>query len=142
MRFVNFYCLPLTFTPAAADTIKRYLTERKTDAGEYYAIVTGDLGYEGSELLKEMLYSDGIDISGKHYDCGKLIYDSQTQKVNSGGSGCGCAAVVLAGHFLPEIQKRRGEKMLFAATGAMLSPLAIKQGLTIPSISHLLEISF
>ena len=39
-----------------------------------------------------------------------LIYDSQTQDTHSGGSGCGCAASVLAGYILPGIIQKKMEK--------------------------------
>lgn len=38
-----------------------------------------------------------------------LIYDPQTQDTHSGGSGCGCAASVLAGYILPGIIQKNGK---------------------------------
>ena len=70
---------------------------------DYDAIFTGDLGMVGQTILFDLLTEKGFDISSVHQDCGMLIYDPQTQDTHSGGSGCGCAASVLAGYILPGI---------------------------------------
>lgn len=126
--------------PAAADTLTRYLQATNTSPADYDRIVTGDLGFEGSSLLCDLLRADGIEISDRHEDCGKLIFARKKQDVHGGGSGCGCAAVVLAAHFLPMLQRGELSRMLFLATGAMMSPDSIKQGENIPAISHLIEL--
>ena len=78
---------------------------------------------------------------GERYtDCGQLIYDRMRQDVHCGGSGCGCSAVVLGAHLLPMLTEGRLGRILFLATGAMMSPDSIKQGQNIPAIAHLLEI--
>ena len=69
-----------------------------------------------------------------------MIYSAE-QDVHAGGSGCGCAASMLCGHFLPEIKAGRLKNILFAATGALLSPTSSQQGKSIPGISHLAWIS-
>ena len=65
-----------------------------------------------------------------------LIYDVKTQGVNSGGSGCGCSASVLCAHILPAIEKGIWKRVLFAATGALMSPTSAQQGESIPGICH------
>ncbi len=58
-----------------------------------------------------------------------LIYDPQTQDTHSGGSGCGCAASVLAGYILPGIiQKKKWKRILFVPTGALLSKVSFNEG--------------
>ena len=126
--------------PAAIDTIGKYFRESGDSPDDYDAIVTGDLGFEGSSILVDMLKSDGIDISKRHRDCGLLIYDREKQDTHADGSGCGCSAVVLAAHFLPKLRCGEMKKILFTATGAMMSPTSLLQGLTIPGIAHLLKI--
>ncbi|MBP9989052.1 MAG: hypothetical protein KBT46_06090, partial [Ruminococcus sp.] len=42
-----FYGLPLTFTPAAIDTLYRYFEETGRAPASFDWIVTGDLGREG-----------------------------------------------------------------------------------------------
>lgn len=126
--------------PAAADTIFRYMQDTGTKPGDYDLIVTGDLGNVGSSLLIQLLQAQGVDVSENHHDCGAMMFDEQTQDTHAGGSGCGCAGSLLCGHFLPLLERRTIRRMLFAATGALLSPTIIQQGESIPCISHLLEI--
>ena len=125
--------------PAAADTIYRYLSATNTDVYDYDAIFTGDLGRVGSRLLYDLMLDKGIDLSGKHKDCGVMIFD-ESQDVHAGGSGCGCCASVLCGHILRNLCARRYRNILFIATGALLSPTTVLQKQTIPSIAHLVNI--
>lgn len=127
--------------PAAADTIKAFLDDTQTSPDDYDLILTGDLGQVGSELLGELLQKDGIDISKVHNDCGLMIYDMENQAVNAGASGCGCSASVLCGYILDKVKKGEIKKLLFAATGALMSPTSLNQGESIPGICHLLYIS-
>jgi stage V sporulation protein AD len=71
-------------------------------------------------------------------DCGVLIYDLTTQGVNAGGSGCGCCASVLGGHILKGLEDGVWRRVLFAATGALMSPTSSQQGESIPGICHAL----
>ena len=70
-----------------------------------------------------------------------LIFDADKQDVHAGASGCGCSASVLNGYLLTEMQRGRWRKILFAPTGALLSPTSSFQGESIPSICHALCIS-
>lgn len=126
--------------PAAAETIRRYLTATGTAPENYDCIVTGDLGTTGSRLLLEFLVKQGIDISKQHRDCGVMIFDPETQDTRCGGSGCGCSASVLCGYFLPLLERGEIQNMLFAATGALMSPVSVQQGESIPTISHLVHL--
>ena len=128
--------------PAAADTIARYLSDTGTQPSDYDAIVTGDLGNIGTKLVRMLLQQEGIDIAPQHQDCGAMMFDADAQDTHAGGSGCGCAASILCGHFLPQVQQGSIRRMLFAATGALLSPMIVQQGESIPGISHLVDISF
>ena len=124
--------------PAAIDTLLRFFTQSGTNAEDYDAIFTGDLGLEGSKILKEFMEADGYPINKNHFDCGNLIFDREYQDVHSGGSGCGCSAVVLASYILPKIKSGEIKKALVIGTGAMMSPSSLKQGLAIPAIAHLI----
>jgi len=126
--------------PAAADTIMRYLQDTKTNPQDYDAIVTGDLGNIGSPLLLDLLLKQGINIKAQHQDCGSLMFDEQKQDTHAGGSGCGCSASILCGYFLPKLKNNEYKKILFAATGALLSAMSPQQGESIPAICHLVEI--
>lgn len=122
--------------PAACSTILKHLADMGRPASYYDAIVTGDLGSFGSEMLHELCMDEGVDIAGKHLDCGNLVFDAQQQNVNCGGSGCGCSAVVLSAHLLHLLEKGTWKRMLFLATGALMSPDASMQGESIPGIAH------
>ncbi len=126
--------------PAAVDTLKRYFDESGSEPEDFDAIFTGDLGYEGSGILDDLLSSEGYHISRVHRDCGLLIYDRERQDMHAGGSGCGCCATVFAAHILPSLYDGRLKNILFMATGAMMNTASLQQGLTIPGIGHLLHI--
>lgn len=124
--------------PAAVSTLLRYFDMSGTYPPDYDLIVTGDLGWEGSRILCDLMMAEGRDISARHNDCGKMIFSQNTQDTHSGGSGCGCAAVVLGAYLLPKLQKGELNRILFLATGAMMSPDSVRQGQSIPGVAHLL----
>jgi stage V sporulation protein AD len=125
---------------AAIDTISAWIDD--TDAlGDIDYIVTGDLGKIGYEICKAQLLERGYAIEGKYFDCGMELYYAEQQDVHAGGSGCGCSAVVLGAHFLPlmksiALEQQRRCKLLFVGTGALLSPVTVQQGESIPGIAH------
>ena len=123
--------------PAAADTLVRFFRESNTVPADYDLIVTGDLGYEGGDILCELMALEGVDISPVYNDCGMMIYDRKTQDTHAGGSGCGCSAAVLACHLLPRIERGELKRILLLGTGAMMSPQSIQQGEYIPAVAHL-----
>lgn len=125
--------------PAIADTCARFLRESGTKPSDYDLILTGDLGYEGGSIFKELMKIDGYDVGGVYNDCGILMFDRNVQDTHSGGSGCGCAASVLSAYVLPEMERGNLRNVLFIASGAMMSPDSLKQGLAIPAIGHLLH---
>ena len=122
--------------PAAAKTIGDFLRDTGTAPQDYDLILTGDLGFVGSELLLELLRRDGLNLTGVHSDCGCLIFDRESQDVHAGGSGCGCSASVLCSHIFDEMRRGKYKKVLFVATGALLSATSALQGKTIPGIAH------
>ena len=126
--------------PAALDTLSRYFKQSNTTPNDYDAIYTGDLGLEGSKILKELMFLEGYDLSGVYNDCGNIIFDIENQDVHSGGSGCGCSAVVLASYILPKLKSGEFKKVLLIGTGAMMSPSSLKQGLCIPAVAHLIKL--
>ncbi len=125
--------------PAAADTLLRYFKESGRAPESFDYIVTGDLGFEGSSILLELMKEKGVDISSRHTDCGMEIYDRKEQDMHAGGSGCGCSAVVMASYFLPRMKKGEINDMLFVGTGAMMNSMSLQQGLSIPAIGHLVR---
>lgn len=127
--------------PAAALTIRRFFEDTETNADNYDLILTGDLAAVGSALLLQLLERDGYDLKKKHADCGLILYDRDTQKVDAGGSGCGCSAAVLCAYILPAMGEGKLNDVLFVATGALMSPLSVQQGQNIPGIAHLVHLS-
>lgn len=127
--------------PAAYETIKTHLKSRNMKLKDFDLILTGDLGYIGSEIMCDLFRRDGIDISSVHNDCGKMIYDVEKQDVHAGGSGCGCSASVLCAVILDKIKNGELKNVLFAATGALMSTTMVQQGESIPGISHAVHIS-
>lgn len=122
--------------PAACDTIAQNFRDFNRSPEDYDAIFTGDLGMVGKKILLDLLLEKGFDISSVHQDCGILIYEPQKQDTHSGGSGCGCAATVLAGHILPGIINGNWNRILFVPTGALLSKVSFNEGDPIPGIAH------
>lgn len=126
--------------PAAINTFKRYFDETNTSPSDYDLILTGDLGMEGHSILCEIMGTKGYDMSKNYNDCGLMIYNCKTQDVHSGGSGCGCSATVFSSLILKKLLRHELNNVLFAATGALMSPDSIKQGMSIPGIAHLIHI--
>ena len=127
--------------PAAADSILRYFSDTHESPDDYDLILTGDLGYEGSDILCTLTKTRGLDISRVHDDCGMIIYDRSRQDVHSGGSGCGCSGIVFGSHILPLIEQGKLERILLIPTGALMNPASIQQGQSILGIAHILSIS-
>lgn len=121
--------------PAAHDTLRTLLSDTGTQPTDYDGIFTGDLGKVGTRLLCELFERDGIDIRTVHDDCGKLLFDEK-QDVHAGGSGCGCAASVLCAHLLPRLADGTMRRIILAATGALMSPMSVQQGESIPAVCH------
>lgn len=121
--------------PACADTLIRHFRDTQTSPDDYDIIVSGDLGALGSRLLKDLTWEKGFDISKKHVDCGEIIYKVLEDEFQ-GGSGAGCSAVVMNSYILSKMAAGQYKKVLFAATGALLSTVSSGQGESIPCISH------
>ena len=127
--------------PAAYDTIARHLEDRGMKEKDFDWIVTGDLGDFGSRMLRELADEGGMDLEDRHMDCGSIIFSPQ-QGYHCGGSGCGCSAVMLAGHVLPQIERGAVKRVLFLSTGALMSPLSACQGESIPGIAHAISLVY
>ena len=126
--------------PAAYDTLKRHFEQTGRAPGYYDVVLTGDLGRLGQEILRDLFAADGVDLGPNYMDCGVLIYDIERQDTHCGGSGCGCSASVLTGHFLRGMRDGLWRRVLFAATGALMSPTTAQQGESIPAICHAVAI--
>ena len=121
--------------PAAADTILAHFRGTKEEIESYDLIVTGDLGALGSRILKDLTWEKGLDISANHVDCGEIIYNVLEDEYQ-GGSGAGCSAVVLNSYLYNKMMSGALKRILFVATGALLSTVTSGQGESIPCIAH------
>ena len=126
--------------PAAYDTLAALFRDTGTVPGDYDLILTGDLGDVGSRIVLELFAREGVALEN-YTDCGLVLYDRKRQDMHAGGSGCGCSAAVLCGYLLPEMRRGRWRRVLFAPTGALLSPTSSFQGESIPGICHLVCVS-
>lgn len=125
--------------PAAMSTLTRFFEASGERPQNYDMILTGDLGMLGSEILVELMSDRGYDIKKVHHDSGCMIYESAPKKFQ-GGSGAGCSAAVLSSYIYPKLKSGEIKRMLFLATGALLSTTSSQQGDSIPGISHLVEL--
>ena len=125
--------------PSAADTILNHLRDTGKSADEYDLIITGDLGALGSRILKDLTWEKGVDIQDNHVDCGEIIYNVIEDEFQ-GGSGAGCSAVVFNSYLFNELKTGKINRVLLAATGALLSPVSSGQGESIPCICHAVSI--
>lgn len=124
--------------PAVAHTLLDFFETRKKNASDYDLILTGDLGSLGSRLLKELLIKRNVSLDN-HLDCGELIYNMDETEYQ-GGSGAGCSAVVFNSYIYKRMLAGDYKKVLFIATGALLSTVSTQQGESIPGIAHLIEL--
>ncbi|MEE0365303.1 MAG: stage V sporulation protein AD, partial [Oscillospiraceae bacterium] len=127
--------------PAAISTLQAHFRDLRRVPSDYDLIVTGDLGMLGRTIVLDQFRRIGVDLSPVYNDCGLLIFDTKKQDVHAGGSGCGCGASVLCGYLLDRLEKRELRRLLFCATGALLSPTSSWQGESIPGVCHAVAIT-
>ena len=127
--------------PAAYDTLAAFFRDTATKPSDYDLVRTGDLGTLGHDIVREFFMRDGIDMGEGFQDCGLLLYDRQQQDMHAGASGCGCSAAVLNGYLLSRFRDGSLKRIVFAPTGALLSPTSSFQGESIPGICHAVCIS-
>ncbi|MDZ5252996.1 stage V sporulation protein AD [Clostridium sp. LIBA-8841] len=128
--------------PAAVDTIYKHFVDTNRKPEDYDVIATGDLGKAGRELTEKLLKEYGYDVSKVYIDCGEKIFDNERQKTFSGGSGCGCSAVVGCGYLYKKLMKKEIKRVLLVSTGALLSSTSALQGESIPGIAHAVAIEY
>lgn len=127
--------------PAAYDSFSAFFRDTKTKPADYDLLLTGDLGELGHSIVQTLFQRDGVDMGKNYLDCGMLLYDRKKQDMHAGGSGCGCSAAVLCGYLLPGLKAGKWRRILFAPTGALLSPTSSFQGESIPGICHVVCLS-
>ncbi len=119
--------------PPTSVLILNHMKDFERSPKDYDAIITGDLGSVGSEILAELCSIGGCDVADNHYDCGMEIFSADTC---AGGSGCENSAVTLASYYLPRVISGKWKRILFIPTGALLSPVSFNEGNSVPGIAH------
>ena len=127
--------------PAAYDSLSAFFRDTDTKPDDYDLIITGDLGELGHAIVRDFFAKDGIQLGENFQDCGLLLYDRDQQDMHAGASGCGCSAAVLNGYVLPGLRAGKWRRVLFAPTGALLSPTTSFQGESVPGICHVVCLS-
>ena len=126
--------------PAFADTLVTHFLDTGRTPNYYDAIISGDLGYIGKDIVIDIMASQGYNIKSNYNDCGILIFDKNKQDTHSGGSGCGCAATVFSGYLYKQLQDKKIKRLLLIATGALMNSTSSQQGESIPGIAHAISI--
>ncbi len=126
--------------PSAYDTLRTHFDDTGLEPSYYDLILTGDLGSIGHSVVLDFFKDDGIDLSAIYQDCGLMIFSAE-QDVHAGASGCGCSASVLAGYILNGMRAGRWKRVLFAPTGALMSPTSVQQKESILGICHAVALS-
>ncbi|HAE92108.1 MAG TPA: stage V sporulation protein AD, partial [Tissierella sp.] len=126
--------------PAAVDTLVTHFKDTGYSPSSYDLIISGDLGKVGKNIVLDLMKKEGYDLSSMYTDCGVEIFDGEAQDTHAGGSGCGCAAVVLNGYIYKEMMKGKFNRVLIMATGALHSTIINQQGESIPGIAHAITI--
>lgn len=126
--------------PAAISTIITHLKDTGRAPTYYDAIITGDLGHVGKEIVLELCKAEGYQLSSIYNDCGVLIFDKEKQDTHSGGSGCACCGTVFSGYFYKQLKEKKIKRLLLVATGALMNSTSSQQGESIPGIAHAVSI--
>ncbi|MCL1945366.1 MAG: stage V sporulation protein AD [Firmicutes bacterium] len=121
--------------PAFLHSLVSFFNETGTNIDDYDLVVSGDLGKLGSDIARTIALEEGIRLGHKYIDCGAIMYNNY-QNAYQGGSGCACSATVINGYILPQMLDKKYKKVLYLATGALMSPQSTYQGESIPCISH------
>ncbi len=121
--------------PSAFDTLSALFEGLSAKPTDFDRILTGDLGNLGGELLVALFAKQQIDITPVYGDCGSMLYHPE-QDVHAGGSGCGCSACVICGDILQKLHAGELNRVVFAGTGALMSPTTVQQKQPIAGVCH------
>ena len=126
--------------PAVLDTLLTHFSDTGRNPTYYDAIITGDLGFIGKDIIIDLCEKSGFNIKSVYNDCGVLIFDKSAQDTHSGGSGCGCCASVFSGYLYEQLKTKKLNKILLIATGALMNSMIAQQGESIPGIAQAISI--
>lgn len=133
--YKNSFDLGGAMAPSAIETLLTHFNDLNTKPSDYDLILTGDLGQIGYSMVLEAL-NDKFKNVKNYDDCGLIVYDYFDQNVFSGGSGCGCSAIVTSGYIKEKLLSGELNKVLICPTGALMNQTTTLQKDSIPSITH------
>ena len=94
----------------------------------------------GKDILKDYMKLEyGIELNN-YDDTACMIFDINNQPVYSGGSGPACAPLVTYSYIFDLMKKKKLNKVLLIATGALLSQTSANEKRSIPSIAHAISL--
>ena len=135
VEYKNSFDLGGAMAPSAIETLLTHFYNFKTTPNCYDLILTGDLSQIGRSMVSKALNTEFNNV--KNYDdCGLIVYDYFEQDVFSGGSGCGCSAVVTCGYIKEKLLSGEIKRVLICPTGALMNQTTTLQKESIPAISH------
>ena len=140
MGITDAFNMGAVMAPAAAKVISDHLKDTNRTLDYYDLILTGDLGIVGKMILKEYIKKE-YNINLKNYDDSAcMIFDIDKQPVYMGGSGIACLPLVTYTYIIDKMKKRKLNKVLLVATGALMNTGMCNQHLSIPSIAHAISL--
>ena len=134
-QYKNSFDLGGAMAPSACETLLQHFEDFKCKPSDYDLILTGDLSQIGFSVVNSVL-NDKFKNVNNYDDCGLIVYDYFDQKVFSGGSGCGCSAIVTCGYIKEKLLTGELKKVLICPTGALMNQTTTLQKESIPAITH------
>lgn len=140
MGIKDAYNMGAVMTPACGQVLYKHLEETGRKIDYYDMIYSGDLGIYGKKILKDFMKLEySIDL--KNYDdTACMIFDVENQSVYAGGSGPACLPLVSYGYIFDKMRKGELKRVLFIATGALMSSTMVNEKHTIPAIAHAISL--
>ena len=125
--------------PAAIETLLKHFKENDITPDYYDLIITGDLSYYGSKLVKKAI-EEKYGTLTNYNDAGLMLYDIEEQDVLAGGSGPGTVAAVLLGYIYRCMKNGKYNRVLVCGTGALMNPTMMNQKNSLPCIAHVISL--
>ena len=135
VNYKNSFDLGGAMAPSAIETLLAHFEDFNRTPKDYDLILTGDLSQIGFSVVSKAL-NDKFKNVKNYDDCGLIIYDYFNQKVFSGGSGCGCSAVVTCGYIKEKLLAKEINRVLICPTGSLMNQTTTLQKESIPAITH------
>ena len=125
--------------PAAIETLLNHFKSNNLTPEYYDLILTGDLSYYGSKLVKQALEEEYGTLTN-YNDSGLMLYDINEQDVLAGGSGPGTVAAVTLGYIYKCMLNGKYKRVLICGTGALMNPTMMNQKNSLPCIAHAISL--